>query len=592
MVSWAIKDCGGEIPRRESRLLPDNNAEQAVNCDLSSGALQGLPIPNLIQDLSSFSGTQRAYRLPNPAGDVWVPLPSPYSSVCRSPLANDTDERVYWSNPPDSSNPGVFWNTYARIAAGNTGGNEPYALGTVQPSSTVSSLTITAVGGTAGVPQLVRSYTWTYVNLYGEESAPEFPSTVVSGEPDATWTVTGYPTSAPSNPSGYNYPPIVGINIYRTSTGTQTGASFYLVGTFSIALGVPPSYVDGVPDTTAVNNIQLPSASWGNYPAGMDGLTALPGGMLVGFTNNTVHFCEPDQPHTWPAAYDTSLQYTISGFGVWQQSLVVMTEGFPSTGSGSSPSQFLFQQVRVPEPCLDRGSIITDLMGVYYASQNGLVMLNYFGMQNQTLTTMTKNVWITKYAVPAGIIACRHRSQYLALRTDGSGTGFLIDYAEQRMGIMELNTLAGATAIWNDEYTGDAYICAAGKIYRWDDPTTNPQTYRWRSKQFYGPAPISLGACQISSDPAIQTPPPSPNTQTLTNGDSTTVLPAGVNAVFNLYAGPNGQHKVFTRNLIDTREIFRLPSGFKSFDWQCEIIARVPIYSIELATTMRELKGV
>jgi hypothetical protein len=590
MVSWAVKDYGGEIPRRESRLLPDNNAEEAVNCDLSSGDLQGLPIPNFVIDLGA--GIKRAYRFPLAGqADVWLALPSPFSSACRSPLANDTQNRVYWTNPTGYGADGAYWNTRARINAGNTGANAPYNLGTVQPDPNTSSLTITAVGGTAGVPEVERSYTWTYVNAYGEESAPNAPSAVVAGEPDATWTVSGLPTTAPSNPVGKNYPPIVGINIYRTSTGTNTGAQFYQIGTF--AFTAPSSYVDAVPDTTAVNNLTLVSAAFANPLDNLDGLTALPGGMLVGFTGNTVHFCEPDRPHAWPAAYDQSLQYQIVGFGVWQQSLVVLTSGFPSTGSGNSPSNFIFTQVRVPEPCIARGSIITDLMGVYYASQNGLVMLNYFGMQNQTLTTMTKNIWLQDYVVPAtGILACRHRAQYLAVRVDGSGTGFLIDYAEQRMGVMELSTFTGATAIWNDEFSGDAYVCAGGKVYRWDDPTTGPLTFRWRSKQFYGPAPVSLGACQISLDPSVETPPPSPNTQTLGNGDSTLVLPNGVNAVFNLYAGPNGGHKVFSRNLSNTREIFRLPSGFKAFDWQCEIVSRVKVHSIELATTMRELKGV
>lgn len=567
------------------------SAEQAINCDLSSGYIEGLPIPNLIIDLSAFSGTQRAYRFPvasNP--DVWIPLPSPFSSVVRSPLANDTAHRVYWTNPPDSSNPGQFWNTYARIAAGNTGGNAPYNLGTIQPNSAASSITIAASGGTAGVPEIARSYTWTYVNLYGEESAPEFPSSTISGEPDATWTVAGLPTSAPSNPGGFNYAPITGVNLYRTSTGTQTGAQFYLAEQFVFGVNSPPgTYTDNLPDTTAVNNNPLPSASWGNPPTGLTGLTMMTGGMLIGFSGNTVHFCEPDHPHTWPAAYDQSMQYDIQALGVWQQSLMVVTSGFPFTGSGNSPSNFVFTEVRVPEPCIGRGSLITDLMGVYYASQNGLVMLSYYGMQNQTLSMLEKNQWLNDFDA-TGIIACRHRAQYLALRTDGSGTGFLIDYSEGRLGIMNLSTFQGATAVWNDEYTGDAYICAAGKVYRWDDPGTNPQVFRWRSKQFYGPKPVTIGACQITLDPAVLT--TTASTQTLTNGDSTLTLPTNVNAIVNIYAGPDGEHLIMTLPLLAVRNIFRIPGGFKAFDWQIEIVSRVGVRGIELASTMGELKGV
>lgn len=717
-------------------------------------------------DLSATPGTKRAYRFPVPNNpDVWIPLPDPNSSVCRSPLADDTSHRVYWTNPPGSSPAGQFWNTYARIAAGNTGANRPYSLGTIQPSSTIGPSVSVSGGTTDGsIPLITRSYLWTYVNQYGEESAPSAPSNVVTGAPDGTWVISGMPTSAPANPAGFNYPPITGVNLYRTSTGTATGAQFYRVASFVFAssgsigaiaiysggsgyvvgdtgtiaggggdatyqvlqvnsvdpggsgyavgdtglisggsgdalytvqsvdvngavvtftftggttytgakavatttAGVQPGsgtgfhvdttasggpisaavlataynttgavlevqltgtgtgytnsaasatsdggaqagigsglqlivtvhpvspYTDALPDTVAVNMLTLISAAWGNPPAGLDGLTALPGGMLVGFTDNTVHFCEQDRPHTWPSAYDQSVQYPIVGFGVWQQSLVVLTKGYPSTGSGNSPTNFVFTQVRVPEPCISRGSIITDLMGVYYASQNGLVMLNYFGMQNQTLSTMTKNIWLNRFKATQ-LIACRHRAQYLALRTDSSGTGFLIDYAEQRMGVMELNTFSSATAVWNDEFSGDAYVCAAGKVYRWDSPSTGPLNFRWRSKQFYGSAPVSIGACQISLDPAVLTPPPSPNTFPMNNGDTSLVLPSGINAVVNIYAGPDGAHLVMSKNLTAVREIFRIPGGFKVFDWQIEIVSRVGIRSIELASTMRELKGV
>lgn len=589
MVSWAIKDFGGEIPKKESRTLPDFAAEQAWNCDLSSGVLEGLPTPELVTDLTGVGGsssTKRAYRFPvDGLPDAWIPLPDANSSVCRSPLANDTDHRLYWTNPPSSSLPGQFWNTYGRIQAGNTGANAPYNLGIVQPS-TVVAVGVTAVGGVV-TPLIGRSYCYTYFNAFDEESAPSIPSAVVSGASDGTWTITGLPTSAPANPAGVNYPPVTGVRLYRTSTGANSGAQFYLDNEWLFG-SVPSPYVDTVSDTTVVNNLTLISASWGNPPTGLDGLTALPGGMLVGFTDNTVHFCEPNRPHTWPAGYDQSVQYTIVGFGVWQQSLVVLTKGFPSTGAGNSPSNYVFTTVRVPEPCISRGSIITDLMGVYYASQNGLVMLNYFGMQNQTLSTMTKNIWLNDFDATQ-IIACRHRSQYLAI--NGTGVGFLIEYADQKAGIVHLNTFSGATSVWNDEFSGDAYVCVGPLVYRWDSPNTGNLVYRWRSKQFYGIAPINLGAAQVSLDPDILTV-TAPATPPMDNGDTSLLLPTGVNAVFNLYAGPDGQHLIYTRHLKLVREIFPLPSGFKSYDWQCEVVSRVGIRSIELASTMRELRDV
>jgi hypothetical protein len=227
-------------------------------------------------------------------------------------------------------------------------------------------------------------------------------------------------------------------------------------------------------------------------------------------------------------------------------------------------------------------------MGVYYASQNGLVMLNYYGMQNQTLSNMTKNIWLSEYKA-ASLIACRHRAQFLAI--NGTGVGFIIDYSEQRLGFMKLNTFNEATCVWNDEFSGDAYIMSGKKVYRWDSPNTDSLVYRWRSKKFYTPAPVSLGACQICAEPAIATPPTPGAAPPLDNGDSSLVLPDDTNAVFRLYAGSD-QTLILTRKLDKPTDIFRLPGGFKAFDWQFEIVSRVAIHSIELASTMRELKGV
>src|SRR5262249_32128016 len=141
-------------------------------------------------------------------------------------------------------------------------------------------------------------------------------------------------------------------------------------------------------------------------------------GMLIGFTGATVHFCEPDRPHTWPAGYDQTLFYQIVGLAIWQTSLVILTKGYPSIGTGSNPNAFSFQQVQAPEPCISRASIVTDLAGVYYASSNGLIMLNYFGMQNQTLSTIARQQWLTDFGAET-IIACRHRAQYLAVISGG-----------------------------------------------------------------------------------------------------------------------------------------------------------------------------
>lgn len=584
MVAFAVQDMGGLIPRRESFLLPPNMAEDAYNCDVASGPLNGLPQPLFVIDLAGTASftVKKAYRVPGPTpadAEVWLPLPSPYSSVVRSPLANDSLHRIYWSNPPNEPDPGVFWNTYARMAA-----NQPkYNLGFTAPDPAIL-LSVTTSGGTTTVPAIARSYTFTYIDEYGLESSPAGPSAVVDGPPDATWTVSGLPTAAPGSPAGKAYPVVTKMRLYRTITGASTGAQYYFVTDLTFGSS---TYADTIPDTAIVGNNLLESASWMPPVEGLDGLTALPGGMMVGFTGNTVHFCEPNRPHAWPAGYDQSLLYQIVALAVWQQQLMVLTHGYPSAGSGNSPLQFIFAQVQAPEPCIARGSVVTDLAGVYYASENGLVALNYYGMQNQTLSNFTKNIWLEEFQA-ANLVACRHRAQYLAV--NGTGGGFLIDYTEERMGVMKLSPFVTVVSVWNDVFTGDPYMIADQKVYLWDSPDTPPLVYYWKSKEFYLPAPTTLGACQISLDPV-----PVTSTRAVSSYPASYVpwvdLPEGVNAMFRLYGGPgDALDLMFTRYLTKPLEIFRLPSGVKSFNWQFDIMSRVPLHSVQLASTMKELR--
>ena len=57
-----------------------------------------------------------------------------------------------------------------------------------------------------------RAYVYTYVNKWGEESAPSPPSNIIRVADGATVTVSGIP--AP--PFGYG---ITEVNIYRATTG-------------------------------------------------------------------------------------------------------------------------------------------------------------------------------------------------------------------------------------------------------------------------------------------------------------------------------------------------------------------------------------
>jgi hypothetical protein len=566
-------------------LAADNAATEAVNCDLSAGDLNGLPQAEMIHDMTALPDpVRKAYRFsPDEVGDVvWLPLPDRFSQVVRSPLANDDKHRIYWTNPGDAS---PHWSTRERVKAGQP----PFDLGIVQP--TVAPAITSVTGGTTTVPAIDRVYTYTFIDSFGEESSPAPGSNLASGPPDATWRVN-FPVNAPANPAGRAYDVPAKLRLYRVITSASSGAQFYHVTDFTFP--TPGTFADTIPDSTVALNEILGTVGWGNPPDGIDGLVALTGGILAGFTNNTVHFTEPNRPHTWPSIYDQSVHFDIVTMLAWQQYLMVLTQGFPAAGTGNTPSNFIFVQSQAAVPCISRGSAVVDPSGVLYASRDGLVMFTGYQIINQTALLIEREEWINYYKAQ-DILAARHRNSYMAINetcwmegTYPHGRGFIINATEARLGFEDLSTLQGVGCIWNDEETGEVLLMADKKVYVWDSTTTPKQTYRWKSKIFSTPVPVSLGAVQIDVDPKILIPPPAAKPP-LDNGEI--FLPSGVNAVFNYYAGPD-LTLIMTRNLMRPQEIFRLPKGFKTFDHQVEIISRVPLTSIQLSTTLTELKKV
>lgn len=603
MVAVSLKQFSGMSPITDPRLLKDESAAEAVNLDLSSGVLDGLRFP-VVEHV--FGATyERAYRLPKwgSTESLWFGLTDRFASVARSPLANDTERRVYWTYPNTVL---PQWSTYDRLAAGDP----PYTLGTIHPPED-TALIVNVSGGTGSAPEVTRSYCWTWVNEYGEESRPNLPSDAVSGPPDADWLILGIQTGIPGNPTGYNYPAITRVHLYRTLTGTTSGGAFFLLATFDydgVANPVPPiTYHDTTPDEDIVSNQILESDTWGNPPNYLDGLMVLPGGMMVGFTGNTVHFTVPNRPHAWPAAYDISVHYDIVGMAWWRQSLVVVTKGYPSMGTGTTPATFTFTQIHAAAPCISRGSIVSDLSGVYYATNNGLVQLTQGQVQNITSLIFDPTDWLYNYHA-LRIYACRHKNHYLALLLDPPDEtflgGWMVDFSPRHQGVVRIENFAGVTAIWNDDDTGETFAMAGDTVYRWDAGNILYERlcWKWRSKNLFRNWPNNFGACQVMSDPSIELALGGAMSPDLTPpGDLSTLLPDGVNATISIIANPGLSHapdeppianRIFTKNLRKRQEIFRLPSGYLAFDWQIEIISRVPVFSIELASTMHNLRAV
>jgi len=225
-----------------------------------------------------------------------------------------------------------------------------------------------------------RTYVYTYVSALGEEGPPSPVSLVVKALDGDAIEVTGIelpPTD------GYD---ITQIRLYRTSS-TLAGTEYQFVKEFDVATSV----------TESVKQANLgeiiSTTTWDGPPAGMQGITEMPNGMMVGFVGRTIHMSEPYFPHAWPPEYDQAIDYDIVGLAAFGNSVVVLTEGFPYVLTGAHPRNVNIRPYKIKQACVSAESVAADKDRVIYASPDGLMEIGVNGAKLITEPYVLKDEW-------------------------------------------------------------------------------------------------------------------------------------------------------------------------------------------------------
>ena len=343
-------------------------------------------------------------------------------------------------------------------------------------ASTSSSITDGASFGalTDQLPDYSTSYVYTFVSVYGEEGPPSAASTVLD-------KVDGQ---------------------YRSNTGSNTTA-FQFVAEIAMAA---TTYTD------TSNNDELseiiPSTYWiappdddsSTYPDGpMKGLTAMPNGIMAGFTGKRVCFSEKFLPHAWPTSYRLTLEDPIVGIASIGNGLIVTTEGRPYLIAGTDPASMSALRMETPQACLSKTSIVDLGTVVLYAGTEGLVAAAGNSVQTITEGLISPDQWQSTY-YPSTINATLWKGRYLAFYNTGSGFGgFIFD---SRSGTKAFTTLTASALIrgtFTDPDDGNAYLIIANQIKKFQGGSTD-QTYTWKSKDFVPPKPISMGFVKVDAE--------------------------------------------------------------------------------------------
>ena len=435
------------------------------------------------------------YRMYSGGTDFWLAWTDDVD-VVKGPIAGDTSFKIYYTG--DTTTATGPKKTNLALSTAGTGANYPkdyLEMGVPAPGAAPS---VIGTGGTS-TTSITRVYTYTYVTATASwaEEGPPSPLGTGTGRSDATWVIASLSTGTtgkyqfgggikriyralPDNAGNTNYQlALDNVPVATTSTNdTITDA----------ALGVIcPTFIPGVLNS-----------EWVAPSSDMKGIIALPNGIFAGFSGNQVCFSEPFYPHAWPIRYRLSCNFDIVSLGVYGQTLIVTTKGFPYAITGSRPDSMSMQRIEENHPCVSKRGTVSFPFGVMWPTPDGLALAGVGGAINAIEQFMKRDEWRAQ-CYPDTLIAHQFQNVYFGFFNDGSqDLNMVFDKANQQ-GPLTFGNF-GAQGAWNDPETSKLYLLQNGSIFQWDADTVNNSPYDWKSKVFVLPRPLNFGALQVDAD--------------------------------------------------------------------------------------------
>jgi hypothetical protein len=330
--------------------------------------------------------------------------------------------------------------------------------------------------------------------------------------------------------------------------------------------------------------IILESDNYEQPPEDLQGLVAIQNNILAGFSGNVVYFSEPGVFHAWPSEYAITLEHNIVGLASISGFLLVLTDAYPYSVSGSDPATFSQSRIDANYPCLNRRSIVNMGFGIVYATHEGLAVFSpSVGSAIITKLLYNSDTWRTDLD-PSTLVATFYNDNYFASHSTGAIT-YERDGKDQNVGGFFVDHDYTFTATWYDSPTNKLFLVSGtnGDILEWNVPTQPSATMQWKSKTIITKDFINLGAARVIADYTDVT---TIWDTTLDNWDvSAELWNTSDEVTFQLYAN---KQLIFTRTL-NSDDTFRMPTGYKTDTFEVSVQGNVRIRAIHLGSTPRSL---
>lgn len=353
-----------------------------------------------------------------------------------------------------------------------------------------------------------RFYVVTFVTDWGEESEPSPVTDLLEVDQNDSVTIERPNSSSGETLATRN---IIKWRIYRSNVGSQS-AAFQFVEELLTSAG---SYTDAkkgeelgevCPTTTWAEPPYRMDAQFDGYPKPIKGdnphlrgLIGMPNGIMAGFIDNTVAFCEPYVPYAWPVEYQITTEHPIVGLGVFGTTLFVGTTGNPYFISGSDSASMSGQKIDSNQSCVSAKSIASVQGGVLYASPDGLCLASPNGINVVSRGLYTREDW--QALNPSSMFAAEHEGIYYLFYDNGTKGCLSFDLPSKKLGEVDL----WADAVFVDSFNDTMYV-AQGTAIRAVFGAEARRTGKWKSGRQVLPKFESLAWVQVYGDQTADAP--------------------------------------------------------------------------------------
>lgn len=541
----------GEVPRLDDAMLPVPAAALARDCDLSTGALR--PLRTNAQILEDAA-----------AVDFYLhdgtPLVFPrITSVAPGPVATD---RLYimaeGQDPIMKVMPagteydlGVPYPAFPPTTGIEVAAPEPQPTYLEDEGVPVLDNENNPVIAVDAIPLEVETmvFVYTWVTVYDEESLPSPPAFPL----DVTEGSTVRITFADAPPVGSR---IDRLRVYRALTAASGTTEYLFIKELNSATA---AYVyDANVDLTQE---PLPSVYYDPPVSGLMGLTPMHNGMMAAFKGRELYFCEPYQPHAWPATYSLTTDADIVALAAVGEALAVLTTGMPYRCDGTAPENMVMKRIEVSAPCVSALSVVDFGYNAIYATNEGLVTISANGADFLTRNLFTREQWAAMD--PVNMVAGRYDGSYVFTYQDGATTRTgIIDLAEQATGFISTDTVA---SVFRADLESGALLFVDGAgVTEFDPVAGDPRSLTWRT-----------GLINMTSDTTFAV--------ALIEGEALGADAGDTAFAFRVYRDGALIHTV-----TDLNALRRLPAGLGR-SWQFEISGKVRITRAAVAGSVSEL---